>query len=92
MANAIGNMMFQCVFDGSISFQDNEIERRPYHRDCECALHEPNRSCSKIWCIQKSLSFPKKTRGSLAMTTVASTFNSTIPCRSSSTLLMTKWS
>ncbi|CAN1169858.1 hypothetical protein LINPERHAP2_LOCUS28649 [Linum perenne] len=91
MANAIGNMMVQYVFDGSISFQDNEIRRRPYHRDCECALHEPNRNCSKILCIQKSLSFPKKTRGFLAMTAAASTSNSTIPSRSSSTLIMTKW-
>ncbi|CAN1336653.1 hypothetical protein LINPERPRIM_LOCUS37244 [Linum perenne] len=91
MANVIAHMMVQCVFEGSISFQDNEIERRPYHRDCECALHESNRNCSKIWCIRKRLSFPKKTRGSLAMIAVPLTSNSTISTRSSSTLLMTKW-
>ncbi|CAN0900660.1 hypothetical protein LINGRAHAP2_LOCUS20965, partial [Linum grandiflorum] len=72
MANAIANMVVQRVFDGSISFHDNEIERRPYHRDCECALHESKGNCSNIWCIQRNLSFRKKTRAySLAITTSA---------------------
>ncbi|MBA0779183.1 hypothetical protein Gotri_003457 [Gossypium trilobum] len=32
-------MMFRCVFQGSISMQDCLMERRPYHRNCQCALH-----------------------------------------------------
>ncbi|CAI0395130.1 unnamed protein product [Linum tenue] len=28
------------VFEGSLSGADYGIERRPYHRNCKCALHE----------------------------------------------------
>ncbi|XP_021745432.1 uncharacterized protein LOC110711368 [Chenopodium quinoa] len=33
-----GMFMQYCVFDGSIS-GNSEIQRRPYHRNCSCALH-----------------------------------------------------
>ncbi|CAN0900659.1 hypothetical protein LINGRAHAP2_LOCUS20965, partial [Linum grandiflorum] len=82
MANAIASMVVQRVFDGSISFHDNEIERRPYHRDCECALHESKGNCSNIWCVQRNISFRKKTRAcSLAITASASSSNAIIPSR-----------
>ncbi|RXH74318.1 hypothetical protein DVH24_029039 [Malus domestica] len=35
----VAGMMFRCVFEGSLSMQDTEIERRPYHKNCSCALH-----------------------------------------------------
>ncbi|BFG38636.1 hypothetical protein CerSpe_249100 [Prunus speciosa] len=35
----VAGMMFQCVFEGSLSMRDSEIERRPYHKNCSCALH-----------------------------------------------------
>ncbi|CAL1358925.1 unnamed protein product [Linum trigynum] len=31
------------VFEGSLSGADYGIERRPYHRNCKCALHEKSR-------------------------------------------------
>ena len=60
VATGDAKMMLQCVFGGSISIHDMEIERRPYHRYCNCALHNlkdgsPN-SCSH----QRNISFPKK--------------------------------
>ncbi|PQP97438.1 hypothetical protein Pyn_10107 [Prunus yedoensis var. nudiflora] len=36
----VAGMMFQCAFEGSLSMQDTEIERRPYHKNCTCALHK----------------------------------------------------
>ncbi|KAF9614440.1 hypothetical protein IFM89_018585 [Coptis chinensis] len=42
MATAEG--LLRCVFDGCLSVSDIEIERRPYHRNCSCALHK-----SKGW-------------------------------------------
>ncbi|KAI5320720.1 hypothetical protein L3X38_040428 [Prunus dulcis] len=36
----VAGMMFQCVFEGSLSMRDTEIERRPYHKNCSCALHK----------------------------------------------------
>ncbi|XP_039141179.1 uncharacterized protein LOC120278451 [Dioscorea cayenensis subsp. rotundata] len=31
--------LLRCVFEGCIAFSDADIERRPYHRNCGCALH-----------------------------------------------------
>ncbi|CAI0542570.1 unnamed protein product [Linum tenue] len=31
------------VFEGSLSGVDHGIERRPYHRNCRCALHDKSR-------------------------------------------------
>ncbi|KAK7291992.1 hypothetical protein RIF29_07593 [Crotalaria pallida] len=48
------------VFEGSISIHDMEVERRPYHKNCGCALHNLNTICSKA-CPQKTyISFNKK--------------------------------
>ncbi|RXH74314.1 hypothetical protein DVH24_029035 [Malus domestica] len=54
----ISGMMFQCVFEGSLSMQDTEIERRPYHKNCGCALHSNAGVCSNA--CQRNISFPKK--------------------------------
>ncbi|KAK1403470.1 Cyclophilin-like peptidyl-prolyl cis-trans isomerase family protein [Heracleum sosnowskyi] len=40
MDAAAGHMMLQCPFDSSLSMSDMDIERRPYHRNCSCALHK----------------------------------------------------
>ncbi|KNA16922.1 hypothetical protein SOVF_084820 [Spinacia oleracea] len=45
MAAASDHGMFHCVFDGCIS-GNSEIQRRPYHRNCSCALHRSRGSCS----------------------------------------------
>ncbi|XP_050225682.1 uncharacterized protein LOC126675128 [Mercurialis annua] len=54
------DMTLQCVFDGSVSIHDIEIERRPYHRNCNCALHKFNGvglyDCSQ----RRNITFPKK--------------------------------
>ncbi|KAB2618846.1 hypothetical protein D8674_014715 [Pyrus ussuriensis x Pyrus communis] len=55
---AVAGMMFQCVFEGSLSMQDTEIERRPYHKNCSCALHSKASICSHA--CQGNISFPKK--------------------------------
>ncbi|KFK30761.1 hypothetical protein AALP_AA6G023000 [Arabis alpina] len=42
---AAGSMdgMFRNIFEGCISSCDSSIERRPYHKNCGCALHERSR-------------------------------------------------
>ncbi|CAA7022927.1 unnamed protein product [Microthlaspi erraticum] len=35
--------MFRNILEGCISSCDSSIERRPYHKNCSCALHD--RSC-----------------------------------------------
>ncbi|KAK1323196.1 hypothetical protein QJS10_CPA02g01221 [Acorus calamus] len=43
----------RCVFEGCLRIFDTEIERRPYHRNCGCALHgsrgrQPCRAAEKV--------------------------------------------
>ncbi|CAL9028133.1 unnamed protein product [Prunus brigantina] len=54
-------MMFQSVFEGSLSVQDMEVERRPYHKNCTCALHKSKGGvCSNAYPQKRNISFPKK--------------------------------
>lgn len=78
MATGACQMMFQCVFEGSISLHDMEIERRPYHKNCGCALHNLNDGiCSKACPQQRYVSFSKKTSWTdYCMHTTASKFSS----------------
>lgn len=61
MATIATGMMLRCVFDGSWSMNNFEIELRPYHRDCKCALHKSKGSkCSNSCPGNNIISFPKK--------------------------------
>ncbi|KAG1326625.1 putative ovule protein [Cocos nucifera] len=52
----------RCVFAGCIAASDLEIRRRPYHRNCGCALHDP-RGCSKLSTCNR-ISYPvRRSRG-----------------------------
>ncbi|KAL1563468.1 hypothetical protein AAHA92_05931 [Salvia divinorum] len=44
MWSAAAEMMGRCVFEGSLSMCDTDIERRPYHRDCKlhCIRRQEN--------------------------------------------------
>ncbi|PQQ06121.1 hypothetical protein Pyn_40598 [Prunus yedoensis var. nudiflora] len=70
----VAGMMFQCVFEGSLSMRDSEIERRPYHKNCSCAPHRSEGDVCSNAC-QRNISFPKKqswSDGSLCMQATAS--------------------
>ncbi|OMO52295.1 hypothetical protein CCACVL1_29278 [Corchorus capsularis] len=60
MATGAAEMIFQGIFEGSIVMQDSLIERRPYHRNCGCALHKLKGDCSSACSRTGNLSFPKK--------------------------------
>ena len=60
MAAGAAEAMLRCVFDGSISMSDMEIERRPYHRNCSCAMHKLKGVCSNACSQQKNISYSKK--------------------------------
>ncbi|CAL8149589.1 unnamed protein product [Prunus armeniaca] len=61
MATGVAAMMLQSVIEVSISMHDMEIEHRPYHRNCSCALLKLKRICSNACPPQQSdISFPKK--------------------------------
>ena len=60
MATGVAEVLLRCVFDSSISMHDVEIERRPYHRNCGCALHELKGVCFSSCSLQRNVSFPRK--------------------------------
>nr|XP_010942290.1 uncharacterized protein LOC105060324 [Elaeis guineensis] len=57
MAAEAAHVMLQSVFDGCIAFFDNEIRRRPYHRNCSCALHQSGGLPKDLPCNTK-VSYP----------------------------------
>ncbi|KAL5547674.1 hypothetical protein UlMin_002905 [Ulmus minor] len=73
MATGAAEMMFRCVFEGSISMHDMEIERRPYHKNCGCALHNLKGVGSDVCPHQRKISFPKKQTWSECSMSMAST-------------------
>ncbi|KAG8367523.1 hypothetical protein BUALT_Bualt16G0080700 [Buddleja alternifolia] len=60
MVTGAADFMFRCVFDGSLSMSDMNIERRPYHKNCKCALHKVKGKCSHTGSRQRNISFPTK--------------------------------
>ncbi|KAL8497819.1 hypothetical protein ACS0TY_021237 [Phlomoides rotata] len=54
------DMIFRCVFDACLSLHDMDIERTPYHRNCNCALHTSKPKCSHSAPQQRIIAFPRK--------------------------------
>ncbi|KAK6944394.1 hypothetical protein RJ641_025496 [Dillenia turbinata] len=46
------------VYEGCISGNDTGIERRPYHKNCECALHKSRKHCSHTMIGGPNISYP----------------------------------
>ncbi|KAI6682379.1 uncharacterized protein LOC115677447 [Syzygium oleosum] len=44
MAAGAAECLLRCVYEGCIPGCDSGVERRPYHRNCGCALHKKSRS------------------------------------------------
>ncbi|KAK7341582.1 hypothetical protein VNO80_24517 [Phaseolus coccineus] len=42
-SSAAADGLFQPIYEGCISAYDNDVEGRPYHRNCNCALHNKSR-------------------------------------------------
>lgn len=61
MATGASHMMLRRVFEGSISSRDTEVERRPYHKKCGCALQNLEDFCKKACPQQRYVWFKKKT-------------------------------
>lgn len=62
-ATGAAEMMIRCVFNGSLSMRDVDIERRPYHGNCGCALHRIKAECGHyIYSVskQKNISFSRR--------------------------------
>lgn len=71
------------VFEGSISGHDKRVERRPYHKNCDCALHNLKKGICNKACPQQRLYVPftKKTTpwNGCSINTTPSKFSSQSP-------------
>ncbi|KAL9399698.1 hypothetical protein Peur_008659 [Populus x canadensis] len=73
--------MFRCVFDGCISMDSMEIERRPCHRNCNCALHKSKAGSSPSFPQPRNILFPEKqSRRDCSVPGDLSTKSKTGPC------------
>ncbi|KAI4335607.1 hypothetical protein L6164_014240 [Bauhinia variegata] len=84
MAAADG--FFQCLYEGCISGYDNQVERRPYHRNCGCALHSKTRkNCTPKSAKCNQVSYPIRrswSEGSLTLMASAHSSPSSSPAPS----------
>ncbi|KAL7093374.1 hypothetical protein ACP275_11G037100 [Erythranthe tilingii] len=66
---AAGDGLIWGMFEGCISGGDMGIQRRPYHKNCTCALHNSGGHCSHT-SRHKNISYPIRrswSEGSLAL-------------------------
>ncbi|KAE9604533.1 hypothetical protein Lalb_Chr11g0072841 [Lupinus albus] len=62
--------LFRPIFEGCISGFDHCIERRPYHRNCSCALHSKSRNLCAHKLLGNNVTYPMRrwwSEGSLSM-------------------------
>lgn len=74
---AAGDGLFRSIYNGCICGSDIGIERRPYHRNCRCALHDKSRArnCPHAFPKTKNVCYPMRrawSEGCLAMAAAAS--------------------
>ncbi|KAF5469630.1 uncharacterized protein LOC121242472 [Juglans microcarpa x Juglans regia] len=89
-AGAAAEGLLRCVYEGCIAGCDTEIERRPYHRNCGCALHDKSRKGSSnaaliSKCCKKNVSYPIRrswSEGSLLLHAASNSSNHSSPSSS----------
>lgn len=57
---AAADGLFRPIYEGCISGHDHGVERRPYHRNCGCALHSNNKSCRHRMPRCNNVSYPMR--------------------------------
>ncbi|KAL5547671.1 hypothetical protein UlMin_002902 [Ulmus minor] len=86
-SGAAADGLFRCVYDSCIAGGDTR-ERRPYHRNCGCALHKSRKdSCSHGRHKSTSVTYPIRrawSEGSLAMAAFSASAQSSPSSSSSS--------
>uniref|UniRef100_A0A2P2Q7D8 Uncharacterized protein n=1 Tax=Rhizophora mucronata TaxID=61149 RepID=A0A2P2Q7D8_RHIMU len=60
MAAGAADRLFRYVYEGCLSGGDMGIERRPYHRNCGCALHKIKENCPHTVATCKNVSYRMK--------------------------------
>ncbi|OMO80457.1 hypothetical protein COLO4_24089 [Corchorus olitorius] len=80
MAAGAADGLFRSIYEGCISGTNIGIERRPYHRNCRCALHDKSKgNCPHAFPKNKKVSYPLRrawSEGCLAMAAASSCHSS----------------
>ncbi|KDP38621.1 hypothetical protein JCGZ_03974 [Jatropha curcas] len=80
MAAGAADGFFRYAYDGCLSGVDTGIGRRPYHRNCRCALHNKSKeNCPHGFSKCKNVSYPIRrswSEGCLALVAAASCHSS----------------
>ncbi|XP_057968343.1 uncharacterized protein LOC131157903 [Malania oleifera] len=84
MASGAADGLLRCVFEGCISGVDTAVDRRPYHRNCGCALHKSRRGAKCPHSLSRSpnVSYPIRrawSEGCLALAASAHSSPSSSP-------------
>ncbi|KAJ0965872.1 hypothetical protein J5N97_027010 [Dioscorea zingiberensis] len=58
MATEAAHGPLRCLLDGSLSAFDSDVRRRPYHRNCGCALHRAGACSNVLPCSSSHISYP----------------------------------
>ncbi|MBA0797213.1 hypothetical protein Gohar_007928 [Gossypium harknessii] len=84
MVVGISDGLFRSIYEGCLSSRDVAIERRPYHRNCGCALHDKSRrSCLHKFSKSTNVSYPIRRlwkEGCLALDAATMASPSPSPC------------
>ncbi|KAE8705906.1 putative peptidyl-prolyl cis-trans isomerase [Hibiscus syriacus] len=72
---AAAKTMLRCVLAGSLVMREMEVERRPYHKNCSCALHNLKGTCTS-GCSRVSFSKKKTWRNDCSLSAAILQFSS----------------
>ncbi|KAL8265450.1 hypothetical protein R6Q59_023580 [Mikania micrantha] len=79
---AAGDRFFRTGgFEGCITSGDLEITRRPYHRNCSCALHKTHKKCPHA-SLATNVSYPIRRVWSEGSFSLMVSTSSSSPCSS----------
>ncbi|KAL5705513.1 hypothetical protein ACHQM5_023810 [Ranunculus cassubicifolius] len=60
MKTGVAGTLIQSIYSGILSMFDMGKEKLPYHKNCSCALHKSNTSCSNLCPGRRNISVPTK--------------------------------
>ncbi|KAL8040749.1 hypothetical protein ABFS82_10G117300 [Erythranthe guttata] len=83
---AAGDGLLRGMFEGCISGGDMGVQRRPYHKNCKCAMHKARGHCAHSSSRYANVSYPIRrswSEGSLALMNASPAAGSTPPSPSS---------
>ncbi|KZV58621.1 hypothetical protein F511_43696, partial [Dorcoceras hygrometricum] len=80
---AAGDGLLRGLFEGCISGGDTSVQRRPYHKNCGCALHNSRGHCPHM-SRYNNVSYPVRRSWSEGCLSLMASSGQSSPCSSAS--------